>query len=59
MIRYDPTLMDLTINFFVLYTNVKIYLYNYSKLVDLNMNIHDGNGYIINSSSWFDTTRLR
>ena len=32
MIRYDPTgvLVDLTNNFFVLCTNVKVYLYNYS-----------------------------
>ena len=30
-IRYDPTLVDLTIYFFVLYTNMKVYLYNYSQ----------------------------
>ena len=30
MIRYDPTLVDLTSNFFVLFTNVKDYLYSYS-----------------------------
>ena len=30
MIGYDPTLEDLTSNFFVLCTNVKVYLYNYS-----------------------------
>ena len=30
MIRYDPTLVDFTSNFFVLCTNVKVYLYNYS-----------------------------
>ena len=30
MIRYDPTLVDLTSNFFVLCTNMKVYLYNYS-----------------------------
>ena len=29
MIRYDPTLVDLTSNFFVRCTNVKVYLYNY------------------------------
>ena len=29
MIRYDPTLVDLTNNFFVLCTNMKVYLYNY------------------------------
>ena len=28
--RYDPTLVDLTSNFFVLCTNVRVYLYNYS-----------------------------
>ena len=26
----DPTLVDLTSNVFVLYTNMKVYLYNYS-----------------------------
>ena len=30
LIRYDPTLVNLTSNFFVLCTNVKVYLYNYS-----------------------------
>ena len=30
MIRCDPTLVDLTSNFFVLCTKVKVYLYNYS-----------------------------
>ena len=30
MIRHDHTLVDLTINFFVLCTNAKVYLYNYS-----------------------------
>ena len=30
MIRSDPTLVDLTSNFFVLCTNVKVYFYNYS-----------------------------
>ena len=37
MIRYDPTLVDLTNNFFVLCTNVKVYLYNYSSWVELSM----------------------
>ena len=32
MIRYDPTLVDLTSNFFVLCTNVKVCLYNHSKI---------------------------
>ena len=44
MIRYDPTLVELTSNFFVLCTTVKAYLYNYSQLVELNMNIHEGRG---------------
>ena len=30
MIRYDPTLVDPTMNFIVLCTNVKVYFYNYS-----------------------------
>ena len=30
MIRYDPILVYLISNFFVLCTNVKVYLYNYS-----------------------------
>ena len=30
IIRYDPTLVDLTSNFFILCTNAKVYLYNYS-----------------------------
>ena len=30
MIRYGPTLVDLTSNFFVLCTDVNVYLYNYS-----------------------------
>ena len=30
MIRYDPTLVDLTRNFFVICTNVKVYLYSFS-----------------------------
>ena len=29
MIRYDPTQVGLTCNFFVLRTNVKVYLMNY------------------------------
>ena len=43
MIRYDPTLVDLASNFFVLYlTNVKVYSYNYSKWVEFNMKIIEG-----------------
>ena len=45
MIRYDPTQVDLTSNFFVLCTNMKVYLYNYSKWVEPCMNIHEGKGY--------------
>ena len=30
MIRYAPTLVDLTSDFFVLCKNLKVYLYNYS-----------------------------
>ena len=30
MIRYNPTLEDLTSNFFVICTNLKVYLDNYS-----------------------------
>ena len=30
MIRHDPTLVDLTSNFFILSTNVKVYLSKYS-----------------------------
>ena len=36
----DPTHVDLTSNFFVLCTKVKVYIYNYS----LSMNIHEGKG---------------
>ena len=42
LIRYDPTLVDLTSNFFVLCTNMKVYLYNYPYWVVPSMNIHDG-----------------
>ena len=41
MIRNDPTLVDLTSNFFVLSTIMKVYLYNYSYWVELSMNIHE------------------
>ena len=30
IMRYDPTLVDLTSNFFALCTNMKVYSYNYS-----------------------------
>ena len=44
MIRYDPTLVDQTSDFFVtcICTNVNVYFYNYFKLVELSMNIHGG-----------------
>ena len=40
----DPTLhiVDLTSNFFVLCTNMKVYLYNYSEWVEPSVNIHEG-----------------
>ena len=47
MIRYDPTLVDLTSNFFVLCTNVKVYLYSYSYWVELSMNIHERKGLTV------------
>ena len=40
MIRYDPTLVDLTSNFFVLIyicNKMKVYLYNYSSWVEPSM----------------------
>ena len=33
MIRYDPTLVDLTSKFSVLCTNLKVNLYNYSDFI--------------------------
>ena len=46
MIRYGPTLVDLTSKIIVLCTIVKVYLYmyNYSSWMELSMNIHEGNG---------------
>ena len=44
MIRYDPTIVNLTSNFFVLCAKVKDYLYNYSKRVELSINIHEKMG---------------
>ena len=41
----SPTLVDLTSIFFVLCTNVNVYLYNYSYWAELSMNIHKGRGY--------------
>ena len=40
----DPTLVDLTNNFFVLCTKMKVELYNYSKSVEPCMNILEGKG---------------
>ena len=37
--------MDLAGNFFVVCTDMKVYLYNYSFWVELGMNIHKGKGY--------------
>ena len=42
MIRNDPKLVDLTSNFFVLCTKMKVYLYNYLLWVEPSMNIHEG-----------------
>ena len=39
MIRYYPTLVNLTSFFFVLCTNVKVYLYNYLKWVEPSIEI--------------------
>ena len=38
--------MDLTLNFLVLCTNMKVYLYNYSKWVEPSMIIHEVMGYM-------------
>ena len=43
MIRYDPTLVDLTSNFFF-FMYKRESLYNYLKWVELSMNIHEGKG---------------
>ena len=40
----DPTLVGHTSNFFVLCTNMEVYLYNYPWWVEPSMNIHEGNG---------------
>ena len=37
-------LVDMTSNFLILCTKVKVYLYNYSYWVELSMDIHEGNG---------------
>ena len=59
MIRYDPTLVDLPSYFCVLCTNVKVYFYDYSKWMELSMNIHAGKvscilqvSYMIIHSGW-------
>ena len=39
MIRYDPTIVNLISNFFVLCTKVKDFLYNYSNRVELSISI--------------------
>ena len=41
-----PTLVDLTSNFFVLCTDMKVYLHNYSQWVEPSMNIHGGKGLV-------------
>ena len=40
----DPTVVDLTSDFFVLCTSVLVYLMTYSKWVELRMNIYEGKG---------------
>ena len=37
MIRYDPTLVDLASNFFVLCTHMKVYSYKYSWWVEIRV----------------------
>ena len=44
--RYNPTLVDLTSYFFVLCTNMKVYLYNYSLRVGLSMDTHKEKGSV-------------
>ena len=41
---YDHTLVDLTSYFFVICTNMKFYQCNYSKPVELGMNMNVGEG---------------
>ena len=41
MIRYEPTLVDLIGNAFVICTNVKVY-FNFSYFVEPSMNFHGG-----------------
>ena len=67
MIRYDLILVDLTSNFYVLCTNMKVYSYNYSFWVESSINIHEGSFHISCESSaeipeqvrsrgrWFET----
>ena len=40
----DPALVVLTSNFFVLCTNMKVYVYNFSLWVEPSMNSHKGKG---------------
>ena len=47
---FDPTQMDLTSYFFVMCTNMKVYLYNYSYRVEPSMNTHEGKGNVSNIS---------
>ena len=42
--QIDPTLVDLKRNFSALCINMKVYLYNYSYRVELNMNTHKEKG---------------
>ena len=46
----DPTLVDRTSSFFVLCTNLKVYLFNHSKWVELSMTNYEGKGYRVNEN---------
>ena len=41
---YNSTVVDLTSNFFVLCTNMEVYIYNYSQWVEFSKNIYEGKG---------------
>ena len=52
--------MDLTSNLFVLCTNMKVYLFNYSQWVELSMNIHEEKGkmgILANSENTFERSQ--
>ena len=41
---FDPTPVDPPRNIFILWANMKIYLYNHSLQLESSMNIHEGKG---------------